>query len=174
MLSALVLLNTACSPRQDNNLSSSSAGVTASAAATAEAPAATSGVTTSAGEDSSAPATSALLDTYWKLTKLNDADVIVSDKDKQREPHIIFNAENRIAGSDGCNRMMGTYTLDGEKLTFSQIATTMMACLEGGEQADTFKKALEKVTTYTFHTDQLELRDSAGLTLVQFQAVAQP
>ncbi|MEA3641321.1 MAG: META domain-containing protein [Lamprobacter sp.] len=41
---------------------------------------------------------------------------------------INFLDDNRVAGSSGCNRFMGGYTLTGEGLSFGQIAGTMMAC----------------------------------------------
>jgi len=39
-----------------------------------------------------------------------------------------FLPEQRLAGSNGCNRLMGGYTLSGESLRFSQLGSTRMAC----------------------------------------------
>lgn len=114
--------------------------------------------------------TQSLQNTYWKLILLQDSEVIVTDN--QREPHMVLDKDNRIAGSDGCNRMMGSYNLDGDKLTFGQLAGTMMACVKGGEYAKVFTETLTKVTTYSLHGDQLELRDDTGLVLARFKAVA--
>jgi copper homeostasis protein (lipoprotein) len=72
------------------------------------------------GETCGSPfSTATLQDTYWKLTRLDGAPVTVGSK--QREPHLVLHAkEGRLAGSGGCNRIMGGYTLDGEKIFFWQ------------------------------------------------------
>ena len=41
---------------------------------------------------------------------------------------LAFSEEGRISGSTGCNRMMGGYSVDGGKISFTPIATTLMAC----------------------------------------------
>lgn len=187
ILSTLALLNIACSP-QDNssaNPITSEAATTSNLAASSAATASTTETSTNpeagspeadspeAGNpETTNPSASEFLNTYWKLILLRDTEIIADEQ--QTEPHIIFNAENRISGSDGCNRMMGTYTLDGSKLSLSQIATTMMACMKGNEQAEAFKSALGNVATVSIHADQLELRDETGLVLARFSAVAQP
>ncbi len=169
ILSAVVLLNTACSPKQDetpNSLTqSSSASSETALAASSEAAAVTPAETPS-------PPNGELLNTYWKLILLNDTEITVADN--QREPHITFNAENRVSGSDGCNRLMGSYLLDGDKLTLEEMAGTKMACAEGAEQTQAFNEALAKVASYSVHSDQLELRDATGLVLARFKAVALP
>lgn len=45
-------------------------------------------------------------------------------------PTLTFDAEGRMSGYSGCNRMMGGWSQDGNSLTFSQVAGTMMACDE--------------------------------------------
>ncbi len=168
ILSATILLTTACSPRQDeapnSSIQSSSASSIAAAVATSEA-----AVTPA---ETPSPPNGTLLNTYWKLIQLNDAEIIVGAN--QREPNIQFNAENRVTGSDGCNSISGGYILDGEKLTLGPMAGTRMACAEGGEQAQAFNEALTKVASYTVHSDQLELRDATGLVVARFSAVALP
>ena len=46
----------------------------------------------------------------------------------ERQPHLVFSPEGRISGSTGCNRLTGTYQLDGKALKFSPLAMTKMAC----------------------------------------------
>jgi heat shock protein HslJ len=169
ILSTVVLLNTACSPKQEeapnttaqSSSMSSEASAAASSQATAVAPA----------EATNSP-NGELVNTYWKLILLNDTEITVVDN--QTEPHIVLNTENRVSGSDGCNRLMGSYVLDGEKLTLGEMAGTRMACAEGAAQAQAFNEALTKVAIYTVHSDQLELRDATGLVLARFKAVAMP
>jgi heat shock protein HslJ len=62
-------------------------------------------------------------ETYWKLTTLRGESVAVPAN--QREPHLIFHAaEGRITGSGGCNRISGTYTLDGSSLEIGRVVST--------------------------------------------------
>lgn len=170
ILTAVVLINTGCSPKDDNTVAQTASSVATTSQAATLSSAATSEATSS--QDSINPVNSELLNTYWKLTVLHDAEAITIDN--QQEAHIVFNAENRLSGSDGCNRLMGTYTLENDQLDLGEIAATKMACAQGGEQADAFNKALEKVKAFSIHADQLELRDETGLVIARFKAVALP
>src|SRR6187431_3249470 len=170
LLSAVILLNTACSPKQDEASSTSIQSSSVAPSSEATVTAATEAEVTPS--ESPSPPNGGLLNTYWKLILLNDKEVVVSNS--QSQPNIVLNAENRITGSDGCNNITGSYLLDGEKLTFGEVAGTRMACAEGGEQAQVFNAALTKVASYTVHSDQLELRDATGLVVARFKAVTQP
>lgn len=48
--------------------------------------------------------------------------------DTHGEPSLTLEEDGSAFGSDGCNRMMGTYTADGSEITFGPLATTMMYC----------------------------------------------
>lgn len=62
-------------------------------------------------------------------------------------PTLAFAAEGRFSGHSGCNRMMGGWAQDGNSLTFSQVAGTMMACDEARMQTERrVHQALEAVT----------------------------
>ncbi len=116
-------------------------------------------------------ATADLRDTYWKLTRLGDE--AISRPPNQREPHVVLHgAGQRLAGSDGCNRMVGGYRVEGDSLSFSQVAATMMACPEGMEQARRFASALGATARYRIVGQHLELYDGAGELLARFEAVA--
>jgi putative lipoprotein len=56
---------------------------------------------------------------------------------------LTFGADGRVAGSGGCNRIAGSYTLAGEAITFGQMISSMMACPPAvGEQEQRFLQAL--------------------------------
>lgn len=114
--------------------------------------------------------TSELVNTYWKLVGLNGKDVAVSDK--QREPHLVFATDNRVAGSDGCNRIAGDYTLDGNKITLGQMIGTRMACMENADQAQAFNTVLSNIGSYQIQGSVLDLFDSSGAPVARFVAVA--
>jgi heat shock protein HslJ len=122
--------------------------------------------TATAAQASNAP----LENTYWKLTHLGGAPVSVAEK--QREAHFILHpAEKRVSGSGGCNRIIGGYELQGERLSFMQMAGTMMACPEGMDTERAFLVALPKVASARIHQQQLELLDANRNVLARFQAV---
>ena len=117
-------------------------------------------------------ATSELANTYWKLTSLNGKEVTVGKR--QREAHLVFASDMRVSGSDGCNNMGGSYTLNGSEINFGQMVSTQRACIEGGEQAHEFTMALSAVKGYQIHEDKLELLDESGVAITVFTAVALP
>ena len=64
-------------------------------------------------------ATSDLQNTYWKLTALNGKPIFVADQ--QREPSLVLHSDNYAStGSGGCNRLMGSYEVNGNELHFGQ------------------------------------------------------
>jgi putative lipoprotein len=115
--------------------------------------------------------TSPLRNTYWKLTELNKQGVEVAER--QREPHIIFAAEQpRLSGSGGCNSIMGGFDVAGTALTFKQMAGTMMACPNGMEQETVFLRTLTTVASYKIDGDTLILSNADNAVVARFKAVA--
>ena len=109
-------------------------------------------------------------DTYWKLVRLGETPVPAAEK--QREPHLIFAShEPHVSGSGGCNRVMGGFELDGDKLRLGHLASTMMACPTGMEQEQRFLQSLEQVERYRISGSHLELLDAAGAVIARFEAV---
>lgn len=111
-----------------------------------------------------------LVNTYWKLTQVGaTAPEAVYN---EREAHFVLHTEeNRVAGSTGCNRLMGSYRLENGALRFGALATTRMACLEGGETEQAFLAALEATATWQIEGQTLTLRDESGAVVAQFEAV---
>ena len=50
-------------------------------------------------------------------------------------PTVTFTADGKVSGFAGCNRFMGTYTLEGDTLKFGALGSTRMACLSPEAQA---------------------------------------
>ncbi|MPV49256.1 MULTISPECIES: META domain-containing protein [unclassified Pseudactinotalea] len=44
------------------------------------------------------------------------------------ETRLTFTGEGLITGTDGCNRLSGTWQQDGDDVTLAGLATTLMAC----------------------------------------------
>jgi len=112
---------------------------------------------------------SELENTYWKLTRLGDEPVVVEPD--QSEPHLVLRSgDGRVAGSDGCNRVMGSYTIDGTSIDIGEMATTMMACPDGMETGAMFTEALGAAERFRLHAHHLELVDRDGATVARFEA----
>ena len=75
-----------------------------------------------------------------------------------------------MSGSGGCNRLAGTYTVEGNRLTFSRMAGTMMACPSGMEQERSFHDALGRAATWRIDGERLELSDATGKVIAQFES----
>ena len=83
-------------------------------------------------------ATQLLDDTQWQLTSWINADGKarpVPTAGTDGEPITLnlstANGQRRANGFAGCNRFMGTYDLNGGKLSFGPLAGTRMACATG-------------------------------------------
>ena len=115
-------------------------------------------------------ATAELEDTYWKLTRLGNRPVLPGER--QREPHLVLRSEDhRVSGFGGCNQIMGSYTVEGESISFSPVASTMMACAEGAETERAFFAALESVRSWRLAGQHLDFYDEAEELVARFEAV---
>lgn len=88
---------------------------------------------------SAAPATAddtAVADVAWRILAVGPA-LPASDGDS--EASLSFSAEEgRFAATVGCNRFVGSYTLEGDALSFGgDVAVTMMACPPPLDAAET-------------------------------------
>ncbi|MFO1305761.1 MAG: META domain-containing protein [Burkholderiales bacterium] len=112
-----------------------------------------------------------LRNTYWKLVAQNGKPAVVAKG--QREPHIVLKADEfKVSGSGGCNNIVGGFTLDGDRLRFTGMGSTMMMCPEGMEQERDFLKMLETVARYRISGEALTLADDKGRAIAKFRAVA--
>jgi copper homeostasis protein (lipoprotein) len=109
--------------------------------------------------------------TYWKLVRLSETPVQAADK--QREPHVIFARDQpRLSGSGGCNRVIGSFEIDGDKLRLRGMSGTTMACATGMEQEQRFLQSMGTVERYRIRGSHLEVLDAGGAVMARFEAVA--
>lgn len=83
-------------------------------------------------------------------------------------------ADGKVSGNGGCNRFSGSATIDGDKITFGDVASTMMACTEAAmDQEMKFHAALSAARTFRIDAEQkkLFLSDEAGKVVAQFSAM---
>ncbi|MCU0975167.1 MAG: META domain-containing protein [Steroidobacteraceae bacterium] len=114
-------------------------------------------------------ATMPLEGTAWRLVGLG-GEAVTPPASRPGPSMTLDAAESRVSGTDGCNRFMGGFRRDGDSLAFAQLASTMMACADGMEEAQRFTKALGATARYRAMGVQLELFDAAGAVVARFQA----
>lgn len=81
-----------------------------------------------------------------------------TDPTDPSRPSLVLAEDGRLSGTDGCNRLTGSWTVDGTTLTFSALASTMMFC----EGVDTW---LLGAAAADLVAGSLVIRDSSGTVL---------
>jgi heat shock protein HslJ len=98
----------------------------------------------------------------WRLDDLAGHGVI----DNSRVT-IEFLPDGKVAGNGGCNRYNGAATFQGPQVTFTPLASTMMACSpELMDQEQRYFAALGKASTVSF--------DKTGALLIQVKGEPKP
>lgn len=86
----------------------------------------------------------------------------------QRAPHLILDPSHlRLSGSGGCNRLMGSFSIDGARLTFKRVVTTMMACPQGMSQERRLIETLGEVQRWHLEDHTLMLMNWQQQVLVK-------
>jgi heat shock protein HslJ len=91
----------------------------------------------------------------WKLVQLNGMNV-----SNASAAYLEFNADQtRFTGNAGCNRMFGTVSVRRDRVDFSNIGTTKMACSDRRMQRleSDFVRALENADRFDRRGNSLEL-----------------
>jgi len=111
-----------------------------------------------------------LLGTYWKVVEIN-GQAVTNPPANQKEAHIILNKEeNRLQGSGGCNSLMGSFeVMEGNRIKFSGVASTMMACPDMAIES-ALGKAIEMADNYAINGKYLMLHKAKMAPLVKFEA----
>lgn len=85
-----------------------------------------------------------LKNTHWGLTEIKGETS--ENAEHQPEAHLVFHLNDKsFHGSDGCNRINGTYIHEKDHFSFNNVISTRMYCKEGMDQAQYFVEQLEKV-----------------------------
>ncbi|MFC9560616.1 META domain-containing protein [Agromyces sp. NPDC056965] len=71
------------------------------------------------------------------------------------EPSLVLGDDGSLTGTDGCNRLIGTWTAEADTVAFVEVASTRMLC----EGVDTW---LSTLATGTIEGDTLTVHDESG------------
>lgn len=97
--------------------------------------------------------------TQWQLVSYGETPVVAGSL-----VTLEFVDDSQVAGSGGCNRFSGTYTLSGDSISFSPLISTRMACnsQEMGRQETRFFDALGSAIRYEMTDGQLIIWFAGG------------
>jgi heat shock protein HslJ len=95
-----------------------------------------------------------LAGTQWQLAALDGAPAVEGSV-----VTLAFDEDGRAAGTGGCNSFGGPYEVNGSAITFGALASTMMACVDGGisEQEAAFFAALAAADRFAISGGQLTI-----------------
>lgn len=114
------------------------------------------------------PAEPASLIGAWKLTAYGPADAptpAVEDVDAG----LTFKEDGTVSGSSGCNGLGGDYTVEGNRITFGEFVSTLMACDDPiMAQEEAAHTVMTGTATYKIEGDRLTItKDSNVLVLTR-------
>jgi heat shock protein HslJ len=77
-----------------------------------------------------------------------------------------FQVDGKMNGSAGCNKYNAAYTTDGDMITITGGATTLLACPTPimAQESD-FLDVLASATTYKIEGYEMELKDASGAVI---------
>ena len=101
----------------------------------------------------------------WMLVEMGKEKITA---DAGKTPFIML-SENRLSGFSSCNRLVGSYVLDGETLTFSRIGSTKMLCEAVRDLETTFIQSLEKTRYWKYKCKKLCLFDENKVLIMKFK-----
>lgn len=70
-------------------------------------------------------------------------------------PNLTFDADGTVTGTDGCNRLTGSWSVDGDVVLLARLASTMMYC----EGVDTW---LSHASEVVVNGTTLDVSDDTG------------
>lgn len=95
--------------------------------------------------------TNELTSTAWRLTKFDGK--VIDSTTFARTPELRFWVGSKITGNDGCNLITGTYSVQGDKILFGNMAGTRMACLN--TNYENYTKFLNRTDKYKIESNKL-------------------
>lgn len=113
------------------------------------------------------PAAPALRGTTWQVLPQQAPEMSPS-----RPAELRLDTEAlRYGGFTGCNRITGSFELEGPRLRLAPGGTTRMACLGEGERTEAhFLAALPQVVAWRFEGAELQLLNAAGQPVMRLRA----
>lgn len=117
-------------------------------------------------ETHSATPLSSLAGSEWGPEFVAELEAGPSDAtSSEPEQFVAFKTGGEVIGHGGCNRFFGSYTQNGQALSFGPLASTRMACPDMTSEYN-FLETLKNTRTAEATHLKLILKDEAGETLM--------
>ncbi|MEJ2195813.1 MAG: META domain-containing protein [Ignavibacteriaceae bacterium] len=100
----------------------------------------------------------------WALEFINGESFVMDDQTRNYPMIEIYVKEERVHGNTGCNTINGTIKIDGNKIKFSQMIATKMAC--PGDLEYRLLSAFEVIDNYKMKNLRLFLYEGEKEKLV--------
>lgn len=98
----------------------------------------------------------------WDLTHMNNRPVTLADFENNI-PYFRFNTEiGTVVGSEGCNRITGSFFTIGHKITFGDLATTNLPCVKADVTHEFKAFTINQTLNFELNLEQLRLYDDVG------------
>ncbi|MDN6290053.1 MAG: META domain-containing protein [Tetragenococcus koreensis] len=113
-----------------------------------------------------------ITNTTWELVKLGGEDVDQSETVGKKIQFTLNSADEMAFGYSGCNTFNGGYTLEeGNRISFSQMASTRMACPKGDVNEQDVLDVFNSTDNYTINNGVLSLNVGKRAPLAVFKKV---
>jgi len=116
--------------------------------------------------------TQSLDGTSWQVISYNNGNQAVTSVLAGTELTAIFGTDGNLSGSSGCNTYVGSYKVDGDKITIGPLASTKKFCIDPAgvmDQESQFLAALQSAAAYKMEGNRLELRTQDGALAADLQ-----
>jgi heat shock protein HslJ len=112
--------------------------------------------------------------TAWNAVELYGDTVTRQSSTSDRQPYLVFGTNGQISGADGCNRLMGPYTVTTSDIAFGEIAGTQQLCPSAEKVAQRFRAALTQAAHWRMVMGRLEFYGAAGKPIAVFEQRTAP
>lgn len=107
--------------------------------------------------------------TLWRMTSYQDVDgeMVETLPDVKTTAEFL---EGQVSGNSACNTYNGSYEVDGNKINFGPMMSTMMACPSPiMEQESGYLAALDLVSTFEVKDKTLTMFNSEGRAVLTYE-----
>jgi heat shock protein HslJ len=115
------------------------------------------------------PAPNDFENTHWSLVSFGPAG---AEKPVVEGSNVtLLAADGKFGGSAGCNTYGGAYEISGDQLSFHDINSTLMACVDGQimQQEQRYFDALQSVGTFEVKGSHLTINYDSGKDVLEFE-----
>jgi heat shock protein HslJ len=106
--------------------------------------------------------------TAWNAVELYGKAVTPRPGAGAHQPYLVFGADGRMSGADGCSWLAAPYTVTASGITFGEIAGTETAC-SNSEMAEQFRAVLVNASQWRIVMGRLEFYGTTGERFAVFE-----